>query len=358
MIDICGRKVKIQTGAKSQTVNICNRANICGQYDYIVRLRPPFITADALLNQRFNSIPDLVQYLERHHAGEIERTPQTPRTAVPEIGSKTEEAAALSGLHPLIELFRSAEVNSFGSFGVAASVLSEDELASRFERERKAAPYRGLHRSYFVGHTGRTTSGAPTNRREEQLAIALWLAYQASGFALPDGSFLFPIDYQLPLKSHRDQANAGLGKIDLFCADSGGEPWICELKVHSVRDGRVETPLKGLLEALAYCATLDADMRLLSRESDDKKRMLLHVVSPERPNLMVLAPAEYWKCCNVAGTPYSWAEPLQAVSRRIEEALKLRVRFVRMDNCRWEMTSSGEPRLVDLPSFNWAFTST
>jgi hypothetical protein len=106
--------------------------------------------------------------------------------------------------HPLVELFRSAEVNSFASSALAASALSKDELLLRFEQQRKAAPCRGLYRPYFGRHTGKTTSGLATNRREEHLAIALWSAYRDSGFAIPDGTLLFPIDYQLPLKSHRE----------------------------------------------------------------------------------------------------------------------------------------------------------
>jgi hypothetical protein len=75
MIDICGRKVKVQTGTKSQTVNICSSTGINGQYDYIVRLHPPFISADALLSMNFGSIQELVRYLERDHLGRIERMP-------------------------------------------------------------------------------------------------------------------------------------------------------------------------------------------------------------------------------------------------------------------------------------------
>src|ERR1051325_4454015 len=77
VIDICGRKVKVQTGTKSQTVNICNSANIHGQYDYIVRLRPPFISTETLLRQTFSSIEDLVRYLERDHGGKTEKTRAT-----------------------------------------------------------------------------------------------------------------------------------------------------------------------------------------------------------------------------------------------------------------------------------------
>ena len=351
MIEICERRIKIQTGPKSQTVNICDSANINGRYDYTVRLHPPFISEEVLLRQHFNSIQDIVEYLERHYSGEVERRPR--------LGGATDARSMITSTeplsrHPLVAAFQSADVNSFASLAEAASALSEDALLTRFEEQRNAAPYRGLQRCYFVGHTGRTTSGASTNRREEHLAIALWSAYRESGFTLPDETVLFPIDYQLPLKSHRDAANAGLGKVDLFCADGTAEPWIAELKIYSERNGRVDTPLKAALEALAYCATLDPDMRYLSRESDDKKRTLLHIVNPSRPNLLVLAPTEYWNCCNIIGGRHGWREPLEALRQRIELALKIRVLFVRIDNCRWEMTPQGIPQLTEIPAFDWA----
>lgn len=75
MLHICGRKVKVQTGTKSQTVNICTSDNIHGDYDYIVRLRPPFISENTLSERDFPSIDDLVRYLQRQHFGEIEKTP-------------------------------------------------------------------------------------------------------------------------------------------------------------------------------------------------------------------------------------------------------------------------------------------
>jgi hypothetical protein len=107
----------------------------------------------------------------------------------------------------------------------------------------------------------------------------------------------------------------------------------------------VDTPLKAMLEALAYCATLDREMRDLSHESDDKKGTLLHVVCPTRPNLLVLAPAEYWDLCDLAGSCRSWREPLQAVCRRIELALKIRVHF-----CSHEQLPVGDDQTRDSTS--------
>ncbi|MGO9083677.1 MAG: hypothetical protein ACLQBK_00485 [Candidatus Sulfotelmatobacter sp.] len=357
MIQLCGRRVKVQTGAKSQTVNICSSANIHGEYDYKVRLTPPTISEETLLGQSFKSIPELVRYLECHHNGAVEQAPTIRLSGAIQIRSDQTKPARMSR-HPLTDLFKSPDVNLFASLAKAASSLSETELQLQFGQQAKNAPLRGEYRDkpYFKGHTGKTTSGLSTNRREEHLAIALWRAYRDAGFALPDGKVLFPVDYQVPLKSHLDEPNAGLGKVDLLSVDAEGEPWICELKVHSTGKKSAETPLKALLEALAYCATLDADLRNLSRESDDKMRMLLHSFSPMRPNLLIMAPTEYWALCDHAKFRDPWREPLQALSRQIEVALKIKVRFVRMDNCLWQMNENTRmPSLIGTPVFNWAW---
>ena len=70
MISVCGRKIKVQTGAKSQTVNICTNSNIHGEYEYIVRLRPPSPSLEILLTSHtFNSMREVVEYLETNHRG-------------------------------------------------------------------------------------------------------------------------------------------------------------------------------------------------------------------------------------------------------------------------------------------------
>jgi hypothetical protein len=290
--------------------------------------------------------------LERDHSGKIEQALVVRSSNETQIQSNIAPPAP-NNRHLLVELFRSAEVDRFTSSTVAASALSGSELLRLFEEQSKTASRRGLHRSYFVGHTGSTTSGLPTNRREEHLTIAIWRRYRESGFRLPDGTILFPIDYQLPLKSHRDEANDGLGKIDLFCVECEGEPWITEVKIHSTRSRRIETPLKALLEALTYCAILDANLMRLSKEAHDRKNILQHAVKPTRPNLLILAPTEYWNLCSKKENRHPWRESFLALGRRIEIALKIRVRFVRIDNCHWEMTSA-MPRLIESPVFEWA----
>jgi hypothetical protein len=86
LINICGRKIKVQTGAKSQTVNICSSSNIHGQYEYIVRLRPPSVSPEILISQNFNSIRELVEYVETRQRGLIERSPGTQSTSPTRVG--------------------------------------------------------------------------------------------------------------------------------------------------------------------------------------------------------------------------------------------------------------------------------
>ncbi len=93
---ICDRKVKVVTGAKSQTVNICANTNILGQYDYIVRLRPPFISPEALALKNFDTIVELVRFLERSHGGLIERAPTTTSISSARLSSTPDQPIAIT----------------------------------------------------------------------------------------------------------------------------------------------------------------------------------------------------------------------------------------------------------------------
>src|SRR3954451_9178484 len=102
MVNICGRNIKIRTGWKTQTVNVCTEANVDGQYDYIIRLRPPFISAEMLLGQNVSSIPDLVRYIERFHRGQIEKTPSRE----PKLLDKNSVHRLIEGLDAICREYR------------------------------------------------------------------------------------------------------------------------------------------------------------------------------------------------------------------------------------------------------------
>jgi hypothetical protein len=75
MLVLFERKIKIQTGVKSQTVNICTKENIIGRYEYRVRLHPPFfVEPDNLVEKRFGNIQEIVTYLQEQHNGTIEKS--------------------------------------------------------------------------------------------------------------------------------------------------------------------------------------------------------------------------------------------------------------------------------------------
>jgi len=106
MLEICGRRVKVVTGKKTQTVNICTSINKDGIYDYIVRLNQQFISPDTLRNKEFSTIDDLVRYLQVHHFGDIEMTPVTRPagssrpTSQTAMGSRLESATTRVQIDP------------------------------------------------------------------------------------------------------------------------------------------------------------------------------------------------------------------------------------------------------------------
>jgi hypothetical protein len=67
------RRVKVVTGSKTQSVNICDPRGVEGEYECIVRVRPPFTSEQELEKARFDSDRDLVAYLIRDYGGELQR---------------------------------------------------------------------------------------------------------------------------------------------------------------------------------------------------------------------------------------------------------------------------------------------
>ena len=75
MFNVNDRQVKVVTGRKTQTVNVCTTQNQNGVYDYILRLRPPFVTEEQLQSHSFASITDLVQHLQQNYNADVEKSP-------------------------------------------------------------------------------------------------------------------------------------------------------------------------------------------------------------------------------------------------------------------------------------------
>jgi hypothetical protein len=216
-----------------------------------------------------------------------------------------------------------------------AESLTAAEIARLFAAEKEQAPRRhGAGLAYFVGYTGVPSNDASTNRHEEHLAIALFREFGPSsdGMALPESGRLRLLDYQVPLEQR--QADRGVGKVDLFGVDSSSTPWVIELKVK--RSGRQDTPLRGLLQALAYCAALESNLDEIS--SDARERFGIWFRA-EHPIACLLAPVDWWAefrtdACTAA---------MGALAARVVEAAGIPVRFLAMRNVAFRFGQSGAP---------------
>lgn len=76
MFIIDNRKVRIVTGTKSQTVNICTEEAFLGKYDSTYRINDieRFVTQDLLISQKFKSVRQLARHLVEQHGARLENT--------------------------------------------------------------------------------------------------------------------------------------------------------------------------------------------------------------------------------------------------------------------------------------------
>ena len=193
----------------------------------------------------------------------------------------------LAGNYDIRELHRIREVNNITQFCEFMRQLDMEKLSDAYEEEKARAPRR---EKYFVGHTGKpTTDNAKSNRHEEHWAMALYNDFGEKGeVAHAEISELRFLDYQFPLKARR--GDAGVGKVDLFGVIDGAHPCVAEIKIDG-ESGLGDTPVRALLEALAYCAIVEANIEQIVGEA----REIFGVnLSAKQPRLMILARGSYW----------------------------------------------------------------
>jgi hypothetical protein len=191
-------------------------------------------------------------------------------------------------LRPLISLATDRGVNTPRLFIQTCEKLTLEELARHYRAEVAHAPNRaGVGKPYLVAtHQGIPSTGAFTNRNEEHLALAIFDRYglPSAGLQLPDGEELHILDYQLPLKARR--TDSGVGKVDLFGITGAGQAAVIELKAAKGGD----TPLRALLEGLAYTAIVQANVATLRQEVQQRYDL---TIATDVPRLFVMAPEEY-----------------------------------------------------------------
>lgn len=245
----------------------------------------------------------------------------------------------------LLTLYKNQAVNNIAAFCSITEQLDAAKLVTAYKQLRESAPHRHKHnRRYFVDHTGITTSKKDSNRREEHLAIALWnYSQQGNELVMPDGRNLRVLDYQFPLKAQ--QADKGVGKLDLFGRTSDARACVLELKINPVDTGRGDTPLRAYLEALAYCAIVAANTTDIAAEVSERFDLKLSVT---QPLLIVVAPEKYWAGYVDHHKSGAWWSALKHLADQVDTSLGLESHFLALRESNFSMGLEGQkPLLAD-----------
>ena len=204
-----------------------------------------------------------------------------------------------------------------------------------YEALRGTAPHRHARgKKYFVGHSGVPSTVGTSPRLEEHLAIAL--CNDSPALPLGDSDRLRLLDYQVPLKARRSDAR--IGKVDIVALTASGCVAVVELKV-TTNKSKGDTPLRALLEALTYCAIVEANAQDFAFEIRERYGL---PVTAGRPDLVVMGPAPYWS---------SWNDTALAavydLSDRLARAFDMQIRFLDLGDVTAAIGTDGrQPQLI------------
>ena len=242
--------------------------------------------------------------------------------------------------HPLIERSTEKTVRQAAEFKNAAAEINPERLSEDYAAERAAAPR--VHeggRTYFVKRTGKPATERRNNKDEEHLGAALVRASGEKGFELPDDlGRLHLLDYQVRAKTGPadESETKGITRFDLIGVGPEGRLVVVKLRYLEPTATRCrvgDTPLRQLLEGLAYTAIAEANRADLAGEIAER---FGHTISDEPPMLLVMASPRYWELCRKRATQKGahWIKELDRIAADAPEAIGVTVKFmaVRLDN--------------------------
>lgn len=253
-------------------------------------------------------------------------------------------------MRPMTSIREARDIKALSLFADACDRLNGRELAEAYRSEGADAPRRWDVDKLYLTQTrnGIPGTGDFTNRNEEHLAIAIFNAHRPpnDGVRLPDSRKLQILDYQMPLKAR--QADAGVGKVDLFGLLSSGETCITELKAAGSRD----TPLEALIEALGYAAIVEANLDCISQE------VLAFFKLPlvqTKPIVAVAGPTEYWRTFRDNRASRHWESAIAKLTKRVREHVGIQVLFLDVGTAAFVQGLRGAPpRLQNPLACRWA----
>lgn len=241
--------------------------------------------------------------------------------------------------HPLIQLASGREVRQATGFRAAAAEIDGPRLASAYEEEKANAPR--LHaegRRYFASRGGKPAAERRRNKDEEHVGQALvrYCAERGAGLSLPEDDFsLLPLDYQVRVKAGPadDPATRGIGRLDMIAVTSEDRLAVVKMRVlepSATRCGVGDTPLRALLEGLAYSAIASANQADLQSEIAEK---FGRVVGDAPPLLVLLATPSYWRLCRKreAQKGAAWIKEMERLAQEIESEVGPAVRYLGLE---------------------------
>jgi len=233
----------------------------------------------------------------------------------------------------LIKLYKRKEINQISRFFDVANNLNIDEVCGEYRKLRDEEAPERLNPYFIDTHTGVPSSGRASNRREEHLAMAIFNAsHDGKLFTLPNGRNIKFIDYQTPLKAKR--SDKGIGKVDIFGVIDENLPSVIELKIEGQGRRSGDTPLRALLEGLAYCAIIEKNISKIRKEALSKFDLDLLAIAPV---LIIMAPEEYWKRFLQKRSAGAWLPVLNNIIELLSSELYLDIHMVSIKGSEFEM---------------------
>jgi hypothetical protein len=112
---------------------------------------------------------------------------------------------------------------------------------------------------------------------------------------------------------------------------------VIELEIHGIEKRKADTPLRALLEGLAYCAIVEANITDIT---DEARSTFDLQITPTRPDLIVMAPSDYWHSYLNKPCAGDWLPVIETMIAEIGQKLHLNIHLCSLLNADFEMGSS------------------
>ncbi len=271
--------------------------------------------------------------------------------------------------HPLLERAASAEVRNAKGFRAVAASMTGEIVAAEWAAEREAAPRRAASgRKHLVAANSKLAAERKPARDSEHLSLALATRTSEGGapLPLPGGGTFAALHAGVALKSAQpdpalgaDDPNWGAEAVDLVGVGPDGRLAVSVVRWLAPGATRVatgDTPLRALLEGLAFAAGLEANRESLIAELTEKTS---ESISEAPPAVLLIGSFRWWELSRKreAQKGAAWIRELERLAREIEAKLDIPVRFItlRTPGDPGFSYETGAPHLDGDPRFEPAF---